>query len=457
MASIPIAPGAEDERPPRRPRLPPADRPDVAQRRARRSTPARPSTPRRPERRRHRDELVGGLGDELAREPVQAGDAALDVEARLAGVRRALRAGGAAAARPAHGGGDEVAAREALGVLLHARRAPRGRGRAAPSPRAGCRRGPRRSRGRFRRRRPRAAAGARCPAPGAARGRPRRGRSAGGPARRRAPASGTPRQQLGQMDGARPQASAAQARAQLAQAAGVDGDDVVHLRRGDLVELRLEHARRCPAAAASRRCRPRRSTPRRSAARRSRRPARSARAARARRPGRCAGGRSPGARRAGARRAGRPGARAGTVEPLRELEDALAADDAGQVGGAAAGGGHDLAGQVLAEALAPAPGRAPGSPLWAWSAPQQPWAGVAAAPVELRRGPAHGGEERALEAAEHELRAVGPSRARGRGGGSGPARAARQRRSAAQSSARRRSGRFRPCQACPRHSSSSSP
>ena len=114
----PDRPRAEHERPARRPRLALADRPGVAHGagadRRRLGQHAQP-----PELARHRDELVGRLGHELAGEAVQARDAALDVVAGGAGVRRSLRARVAVAAGAPHGRGHEVAAREAVAVLLH--------------------------------------------------------------------------------------------------------------------------------------------------------------------------------------------------------------------------------------------------------------------------------------------------------------------------------------------------
>ena len=123
-----------------------------------------------PERRRHRDEVLRRLGDELAREAVQARDAALEVVAGVAGVGRARRR--TRAQRP-HDRRTVAATRSPRAKPWPSRAtAPtaRGRGRACPRRRARRRTGPRRSRGRCRRRRPRAGA----------RGRP--------PPRRRAPA-----------------------------------------------------------------------------------------------------------------------------------------------------------------------------------------------------------------------------------------------------------------------------
>src|SRR5581483_12432971 len=73
------------------------------------------------ERPGNRDELRWILGDELAREPVEARDAALAVVAGQARVGRALAAGEAVPAGPADGRGDEVAAREPGTVLLDER------------------------------------------------------------------------------------------------------------------------------------------------------------------------------------------------------------------------------------------------------------------------------------------------------------------------------------------------
>ena len=168
MASIPIAPGAEHERPAAAPTaggspMARAWRSRAGADRGRLGQHAQP-----PERARHGDELVGGLGHELAGEAVQARDAALDVVAGGAGVRRALRARTAVAA-----------ARRTVAVTRSPRAkpwpsrstSPRSswpRMSSCPPSRARSRTGPRRSPGRSRTRRPRARA--RAPRPAAATG-----------------------------------------------------------------------------------------------------------------------------------------------------------------------------------------------------------------------------------------------------------------------------------------------
>ena len=76
------------------------------------------STPSRPSERGIGDQLRGVLGDELAREAVEPGDAALAVVASEARVGRSFLAGEAVGARAAHGCGHEVAAGEAVAVAL---------------------------------------------------------------------------------------------------------------------------------------------------------------------------------------------------------------------------------------------------------------------------------------------------------------------------------------------------
>ena len=117
MARTPIAPRSEHERAAELPRLPAADRPRVAERpRADRGRLGEDAET--PERTGNRDELRRVLGHELARETVEARDAALAVVPRQARVRRRLRAGEAVPAGSADRGGDEVAAREAGSVAL---------------------------------------------------------------------------------------------------------------------------------------------------------------------------------------------------------------------------------------------------------------------------------------------------------------------------------------------------
>ena len=149
--------------------------------RAHAGAPARRSTSARRARRAGRatrdgDELRRVLGDELAREAVEARDPALAVVAGEARVGRPLAAGEAVPARAAHGRGHEVARVKPWPSRSTTRERPRGRARARPRRRARRRTCPRRSRGRCRRRRPPARAAAPRPCAGAAaRARRRRG------------------------------------------------------------------------------------------------------------------------------------------------------------------------------------------------------------------------------------------------------------------------------------------
>ena len=108
---------AEHQRALELPGLPVADRTGVTERaladRRRLGEDTEPA-----QRPRNRDELAGIFDDQLAREPVQPCDPALDVVARQARIGEAVRAGETVPAGTSHGRGDEVAPREAMAVAL---------------------------------------------------------------------------------------------------------------------------------------------------------------------------------------------------------------------------------------------------------------------------------------------------------------------------------------------------